>query len=101
MNISNTRKDRGNESVPPFTIMQHEIIVSVYDMGYGFSLMIDNITPPDGHTLKNVWFSTDYITFIKFFAVHNDWNAGDLVRLVWCEDGGIETALVRVNNENK
>lgn len=97
MNISNTRKDRGNENVPPLFIMQHEIIVSVYDSGYKFDIMIDNINPPDKFTLRDAWLSWDYITFIKVIARRNDWNNDDLVRLILCEDGTIETALVRVN----
>lgn len=79
----------------------HEIIVSIYNSGYRFDIMIDNINPPDKFTLKNAWQSVGYITFIKFIAYRNKWNDCDLVRLIWCEDGAIETALVRVNNGNE
>lgn len=81
----------------PFTIMKHEIIIAYYqsDMGYSFAIMVDewHTTNPD---IIRKWYTSTLDSFITFLADIYDWNAGDVVRIICCQDGDISINTVTV-----
>lgn len=79
--------------------MKHEIIVSVYDYGYGFSMMVDeryNDNPNVKRKCPDHAYEGALDEFISYIAELYEWNTGDVARIVWCEDGYIEVETTTV-----